>query len=77
VRTVTVWASAGSQLASYILTGLFWGRWQAQVNFARLADGSLDPIYLRIIDTHWIRVALLTLNGAAVFWMLVEHLLAR
>jgi hypothetical protein len=77
VRSATLWVSVGSQLASYILTGLFWARWQAQVNFARLPDGSFDPIFEKIMSTHWLRVALLTLNGLAALWMMVEHLSLR
>ncbi len=71
VTTSTLWLCLGSQLASYILTGMFWGRWQAQVRFARLPEGSLDPLFTKIISTHWLRVALLTLSGLAACWMMV------
>jgi hypothetical protein len=61
------------QVAVYALTAAFWGRWQAQTHFARLANGSLDPMYVRVMSTHWIRAALITANGLLVIWMMIEH----
>jgi len=48
----------GFLISSFLLTGLFWGRWQA-----RLSKDSAGPhsIYLvRILKTHWLRTALIS-----------------
>jgi hypothetical protein len=64
-------------VATYSLTAIFWGRWQAQTNFAKLPDGSLDPTYVRAMSSHWIRATLITLNGLTVFRMVFQHLSSR
>ena len=69
-----VWLNVGIQVLIYALTAMFWGRWQAQTRYARLPNGGLDPIYLRSMNTHWIRAALITLSGFCVFWMVVQDL---
>jgi hypothetical protein len=74
VTSTPVWINVASQVATYALTAAFWGRWQAQTHFAKLPDGSLDPMYLRSVSTHWIRAAIITLNGLVVFWMVIQHL---
>jgi hypothetical protein len=61
----------------YALTVAFWGRLQAETNFARLPGGSLDPTCGRVMSAHWIRAALITANGLAVFWTVVQHLTNR
>jgi hypothetical protein len=43
------------QVATYVLTAAFWGRWHARTYYAKLTDGSLDPMYERAMSTHWIR----------------------
>jgi hypothetical protein len=77
VKATPVWLSIGLQVLTYALTAALWGRWQAQTHYARLPDGLLDPTYVRAMSTHWIRAALITANGLAVFWMLVEHLSSK
>ena len=74
VTATAVWLDIALQVLIYALTAAFWGRWQAQTNFARLPDGALDPIYLRSVSTHWIRATLITLSGSVVFWMVVQDL---
>jgi hypothetical protein len=74
VTAAPVWLNIALQMVIYGLTVAFWGRWQAQTQYARMPDGALDPIYLRVMSTHWIRCALITLSGLVVFWMVVEHL---
>lgn len=74
VTATPVWLNVGLQAAIYIGTAILWGRWQAHTYFARLPDGSLDPMYVRGMTTHWIRSTLITLSGLMVFWMVVEHL---
>lgn len=77
VRAAPVWLNIGLHVATYSLTAVLWARWQAQIRFARLPDGSLDPTYVRAMGTHWIRATLITLNGVATFWMMVEHLSSK
>jgi hypothetical protein len=47
------------------------------MHYAQLPDGSLDPMYIRAMSTHWIRAALITADGLVVFWMLIEHLSSK
>lgn len=77
VQAAPIWLNIALQVATYALTAAFWGRWQAQLHYARLPDGSLDPMYVRVMSTHWIRAGLITANGLVVFWMLIEHLSSR
>ena len=77
VTATPVWLSLSCHIATYTLTILMWGRWQAQMQLARHADGSLDPLYVRAMGTHWIRAVLITMNGLAVLWMMAEHLATR
>jgi hypothetical protein len=77
VDAASVWTNVALQLVTGALTGAFWARWQAQTHFAKLADGSLDPMYARIMNTHWLRVALITAQGVVALWMMIEHLSAR
>lgn len=74
VAASLLWSNALVQLVTHALTIAFWGRWQAATHFARLTDGTLDPIYVRIMDTHWIRAALITLSCLLVLWAMIEHL---
>ena len=74
VTASPTWLNIGVHVVTTALTIAFWGRWQGQTHYARMPDGSLDPMYLRVMSTHWIRCALITLNGLLVFWMVVEHL---
>lgn len=77
VTATPVWLNVGLQGITAALTIAFWGRWQGQIHYARMPDGSLDPMYMRVMSTHWIRAALITLNGLLVFWMVAEHLSSK
>lgn len=74
VTATPVWLNLGLQVATYALTIAYWGRWQGQTHYAKLPNGSLDPMYVLNMSTHWIRGAMITLNGFLVFWMVVQHL---
>ena len=56
-----VFGTFGCQAASLILTGLYWGRWQATLSKDPL--GAESPYLTRILRTHWIRTALINLSG--------------
>ena len=77
VTAAPVWLNITLHVATYTLTAAFWARWQAQTHYARLPNGSLDPTHVRAMTTHWIRATLITLNGVAVFWMVIQHLSSK
>jgi hypothetical protein len=52
-----IWGNLVCQLASLLLTAIFWGPWQA-----KLSKDSAGPnsVYLdKILRTHWVRTALI------------------
>jgi hypothetical protein len=69
---VPVWAvrcGVVLQLVAWGLTAVLWGPIQANLHFATLPDGSLNPQFVLLFDTHWLRVALHTAFGVLLFWM--------
>jgi len=54
---------------AYAGTALWWGPRQAKLRQATLADGALDPDYVTLVRTNWIRVALFTLASLIEFWL--------
>jgi hypothetical protein len=75
VPTWMVWLNLTLMMQSWLLTATFWGRWQAQLKQVRQEDGSLDPLYHRLLTTHWLRVALFTACGILQLWMSVKSFL--
>jgi hypothetical protein len=55
------WTALGCQLASHILTAIFWGRWQAKLSQDPL--GPASPYLARILSTHWLRTLLINAYG--------------
>jgi hypothetical protein len=51
------WGVLICQILSMVLTGMFWGRWQARL--ARDPQGPKSIFLGRILKTHWIRTALI------------------
>ena len=74
VSAAALWVNFALQISTYATTAAFWGRWQAQTHFALMPDGSIDPMYTLAMHTHWIRGAIITVNGLVVFWMMVENM---
>jgi hypothetical protein len=59
-----IWAIAGTfgcQAASAILTAFFWGPWQAALS--RDPDGARSLSLTRILQTHWLRTALINASA--------------
>jgi len=57
-----IWCNLACQLASHVLTALFWGRWQAKLSHDN-ADG--NGVYLALIlNTDWVRTLLISAYGA-------------
>ena len=57
-----IWGALACQVASLVLTGLFWGRWQAQL--AKDPRGATSPWLDKILKTHWIRTLPINANAA-------------
>jgi hypothetical protein len=52
-----IWGNLACQLLSHILTGLFWGQWQAKLSTDKAGAKSM---YLeKILRTHWVRTLLI------------------
>ena len=64
-----LWLALGIQIVAYAGTALWWGPRQAKLRQATLADGALDPDYVTLVRTNWIRVALFTLASLIEFWL--------
>lgn len=60
-----IWGNLGCQLAALVLTGAFWGQWQAKLS--RDPAGPNSRYLTRILRTHWIRTALV--NGYAIIML--------
>lgn len=58
----TIFAALFCQLASGVLTGVFWGRWQAKL--AGDPRGPHGPYLTLILKTHWIRTLLICAYAA-------------
>lgn len=71
-----VWCGIAIQAIIWSLTALLWAPWQARLHTEQvhLVDGSLNPVYVWLVTTHWLRVALITAYGVLVLWMtVVQH----
>jgi hypothetical protein len=68
-----IWGTISCQLASHILTAIFWGPWQAKLSLD--PAGPKSPLLHRILKTHWIRTTLINAYAAILFaWtILVSH----
>lgn len=68
----SIWGSLAAQFASLALTAIFWWQWQAKL--------STDPAgpksdYLRkILRTHWIRTALITVYATVLLALTITVL---
>jgi hypothetical protein len=51
----------GCQLVSLVLTGIFWGQWQAKLSRDPL--GPESPYLKKILATHWVRTLLINANA--------------
>lgn len=63
------------QLLLWLLTAIFWGRWQGQI--ATLPPGASAPmlgpanhrLYQTLLTTHWLRVGMITLYALIAAWL--------
>ena len=56
-----IWGNLGCQLASHVLTAIYWGNWQAKLS--KDERGPASPHLVKILATHWLRTALVTASG--------------
>jgi hypothetical protein len=56
-----IWGNLICQLASHLLTAIYWGRWQAQLSIDE--RGPASPYLAKILATHWIRTLLINAYG--------------
>jgi hypothetical protein len=54
------------QLSSHVLTGIFWGQWQAKLSKDNL--GGESPYLRKILKTHWVRTVLITTYAFLLFY---------
>ncbi len=57
-----IWGNLACQLASLLLTAVFWGPWQAQLS--KDERGPASPFLREILATHWVRTFLITAYGS-------------
>jgi hypothetical protein len=66
--------AAALQVTAWLARTVMWGDWADQVRQAggvRQADGTLHPAYVQYMDSHWMRIGLLTVYVLLVLTMLV------
>jgi hypothetical protein len=54
------WSGVGLWVLTWGSTALWWGRFQARLDDVRLEGGALNPLYTRLVRTHWWRVAMMS-----------------
>lgn len=65
------------QIALWVLTAALWGRWQAQLALPGAAPTPLlgpadQGLYELLVDTHWLRVGLITAYALLASWLIVK-----
>ncbi len=65
-----IWGNFTCQLASIVLAGFLWERWQAKLYKDPL--GSKSPYLAKILKTHWMRASLTTAYAMILLaWVLI------
>jgi len=64
-----IWGNLGCQALSWLLTVLFWGRWQAKLS--RDPEGPQSVFLAKILRTHWVRTLLINASAAFVLAWLI------
>jgi hypothetical protein len=67
-----IWVSFISQFVSHLLTGIFWGQWQAKLSKDEL--GGASPYLAKILKTHWIRTILINIFALMLLYMTIQSL---
>lgn len=72
ISIIEIWIAFASQFLSHLLTGIFWGPWQAKLSKDEL--GGASPYLKKILKTHWIRTALINAYGLMLLYMTIQTL---
>lgn len=70
----------GLQVATFVTSFTMWAVWQNQIGqsgLVRMPDGSLNPVYERIMDTHWLRIALMVAFALVLLGMAITAVTGR
>ena len=65
-----IWGNLVCQLLSHVLTGAMWGRWQAALSTD--PHGAQGAFLAKILQTHWIRTALINAYGLILLVWVVQ-----
>lgn len=68
------------QVATFTTTYFMWSQWQhtiGELGTVRTPEGALHPVYVQVMDTHWIRIALVCGYALTTLVMLGIVLLRR
>jgi hypothetical protein len=63
------WAGVVLQAALWLPTAIWWGPGNARLHEVLRADGSLDPLYVRLLVSNWARVAVVNASALLLSWM--------
>ena len=72
ISIAEIWIAFTSQFLSHLLTGIFWGPWQARLSKDESGGGS--PYLKKILKTHWIRTALINVYALILLYMTIQVL---
>jgi len=72
VRIGVLWFALILQVIVYAGTALYWGPQNGMLEAIHSPGGGLNPLYIQLAASNWIRVALLTLSGLLEAWIAVE-----
>jgi hypothetical protein len=64
-----VWLGIALQVFVYLLTAIWWAPLMARLVEVVDLTGAPTPLFRLLLSTHWLRVALITVYGALMFWM--------
>lgn len=67
-----IWGNLACQLASHLLTGIYWGRWQAKLS--KDERGPTSPYLAKILATHWVRTLLISAYGLILLGWAIQAL---
>ncbi|CAM3528918.1 hypothetical protein KIPE111705_12720 [Kibdelosporangium persicum] len=75
-----VGAGIGLQVAVFVTSFTMWAEWQNQIGtsgLVRMPDGSLSEPYVRLMDTHWLRIAMMTVFALFLVGMAIAAVTRR
>jgi hypothetical protein len=71
------WAGIALQAALWVPTAVWWGPGNARLHDVHLPDGSLDPLYVKLLVSNWGRVAIVNASALLLSWMSALSILGR